>query len=106
MGKFDKNRLSGLKEQTTTTTAKDSDLRLKLAKGNQVLDARQILNKKKQQYQHKQQIITNKKQIINETNLSAGSLLIMKTTDDITGYEKRFYKVRLICFLDQIKINK
>ena len=100
MGKFDKNRLSGLKEQTTKTTP-DSDLRLKLAKRNQVLDARQILNKKKQQFQHKHQIITNKKQIINETeskDLTAGSLLIMKTTDEITGSEKRLYKVRLIYF--------
>ena len=91
MGKFDKTRLS-LPTQTTSE-ALNTDLRLKLAKKNQILDARQVLNKKKQQVQQKQQILINKKQIVDDDKLSGGSLIIMKTLDNDTGSEKRLYKV-------------
>jgi hypothetical protein len=88
MGKFDKSRLK-FKHNESESNSGITDLRLKLAKKNQILDARQVLNKKKQQV-----LTTNKKKIINEESFKSGSLMIMKTLDEDTGAEKRLYKVR------------
>ena len=90
MGKFDKSRLK-FQHNQTDSTSETTDLRLKLAKRNhQMLDARQILNKKKHQI-----LTPNKKKIINEEDsFKSGSLMIMKTVDEDTGAEKRLYKVK------------
>lgn len=112
MGKFDKSRLSGLKQTsllkstpltTTASSAKTTtgDLRLKLLKKNQTgTDVRNLLNRKnqiKEQLKTKQELI---KQTINRTInnptkpeatlVKPSSILIFKSN---SNDEKRLYKV-------------